>query len=156
MIFDPKVYEYSTPLRGDAAAAFDVARTALLAQGFEILTDEDAELSAEGPGMRGTQQSPLAGVSKLQLHVASSTLSATATLGGAARMKMFLYLFPPALALFLMISFALAGMGVVWISAVAVAPWVVISPLMASAIERRTTKAVDGLVRSMARVADRK
>ena len=154
-MFDPKVYEYSTPLRGNATAAFDIARTALLAQGFEILADEDAKLSAEGPGMRGTQQSPLVGVSELHLHVASSTIRASATLGGAARMKIFLYLFPPGLGLVLMIVFALAGMSMWWVSVLAVAPWVVISPLMASAIERRTTKAVNGLVRSMAQVADR-
>ncbi len=69
-MFDPKVYEYYTPLRGDAAAALDVARTALLAQGFEILSDEGMELSAEGPGMRGTQQSPLVGLVRSMAQVA--------------------------------------------------------------------------------------
>ena len=94
-MFDPKPYEYAIPLSGNAADAFDVARTALLALGFEILIDSDTELQAEGPGMHSNQQPALLGVSLLRLHVSSSKITATASPGGVAKMKTFVYLFPP-------------------------------------------------------------
>ena len=62
-VFEAKVYEYSTPFRGDPDAALTLAKAALLAQGFEILPGSSAELRAKGPGMRSTQQSALLGVS---------------------------------------------------------------------------------------------
>ena len=149
-MFDPKVHEYAAPLRGDAAAALDVARTALLSLGFEIVTDSAAELRAHGPGMRSNREPALLGATELRLQVMNSQIAARATLGGVATMKTFLYLFPPGLVLLLSAVFALAGRGVWWVGLAWVLPWLFISPLMAFAIERRTTRAVDRLVSGMA------
>jgi hypothetical protein len=149
-VFEAKRYEYSTPFRGDPNAAFTLAKTALLALGFEVLPGSSAELRAKGPGMRSTRQSALLGVSRFRFQIAASTLTASATLGGVASMKAFVTLFPPGLILSLVVLFAVLGQGISYLGLWLVAPWLVISPLMAALIERRTTRAVDRLARSMA------
>ncbi len=152
-VFDTKDHEYEIPFSGDPAAALEVARTGLLGQGFEIVDQSSGELRAIGPGMSSTNQPPLCGASEITFLASTSAIVARARLGGVRKMKMFLWLFPPGLGLVLMVSFALFGMPFSWIPLLAVAPWLVLSPMMSSWIEQRTTKAVDGLVRSMVQVA---
>jgi hypothetical protein len=149
-VFEAKVYECSNPFRGDPDTAFTLAKTALLALGFEILPGSSAELRAEGPGMRSTQQSALLGVSEFRFQIAASTLTVSATLGGVSTMKAFVTFFPPGLILSLVALFAVLGHGISYLGLWLAAPWLVISPLMASLIERRTKRAVDRLARSMA------
>jgi hypothetical protein len=152
-VFDAKQYEYSTPFRGDPDAAFTLAKTSLLALGFEILPGSSAELRAEGPGMRSTRQSALLGVSGFRFQIAASTLTASATLGGVASMRAFVTLFPPGIILSLVVLSAVLGHGISHLGLWLAAPWLVISPLMGALIERRTTRAVDRLTRSMAEAA---
>ena len=149
-MFAPTVHECSAALRGSPDWAFDLATTALLSQGFEIVHRSDTELRCQGPGMQSNQQSPLLGVSDFRLRIASSVIAVKATLGGVARMKAFLYLFPPGLALVLAASTGLFGEEFSWPVVGWAAPWLVLSPLMASSLERRTTRAVESLVRGMA------
>ena len=149
-VFEAKQYEYSTPFRGDPDAAFALAKTTLLALGFEILPGSSAELRAEGPGMRSTQQSALLGVSEFRFQIAASTLTASVTLGGVASMKAFVMFFPIGLILSLVVLLAVLGQGVSYLGLWLTLPWLVLSPLMAALIERRTTRAVDRLARSMA------
>jgi hypothetical protein len=149
-VFEPKRYEYSTPFRGDPDDALTLAKTALLSQGFEILPGSSAELRAEGPGMRSTRQSALLGVSEFRFQIAASTLTASATLGGVSSMRAFVMLFPIGLILSLVVLLAVLGQGISYLGLWLTLPWLVISPLMAALIERRTTRAVDRLARSMA------
>ena len=149
-MFKPGQYQYSTKFRGNAEAALNVARTTLLSLGFEISDSTTTELTATGPGMHSNQQPALLGVSKLKLHIGSTSITANAVLGGANTMKNFVYFFPPGLVLILLISFALLGMEISWLFALWVLPWFVIGPWMARMIERSTTNAVDALVRGMA------
>lgn len=149
-MFEAKLYEYSTPFRGNPDAAFTLAKTALLAQGFEILPGSSAELRAEGPRMRSTQQSALLGVSKFRFQIAASTLTVSAALGGVRAMKIFVTFFPLGLILSLVVLFAVVGHGISYLGLGLAAPWLAISPLMAALIERRTMRAVDRLARSMA------
>ena len=74
---------------------------------------------------------------------------------GVATLKAFVLLFPPGLVLSLFVIFKLAGMDVPWLMLLAAAPWIVIGPLMAGSLERRTTRAVEALVRGMAHAAER-
>jgi len=152
-VFEPKRYECSTPFRGDPDAAFTLAKTALLAQGFEILPGSSAELRATGPGMRSTRQPALLGVSEFRFQIAASALVVSATLGGVSSLKAFVCFFPIALILSLVVLFAALGHGTSYLGLWLAAPWLVISPLMAVLIERRTTRAVDRLARSMALAA---
>jgi len=149
-VFKAKHYEYSTPFRGDPDAAFALAKTSLVSLGFEILPGSSAELRARGPGMRSTQQSALLGVSEFRFQVAASTLTASAVLGGVAQMKTFVTLFPTGLIVSLVILLAALGQGVSYLGLWLTAPWLALSPVMAALIERRTTRAVDRLTRSMA------
>lgn len=145
-----RTHHCDTPFEGDPRDAFDVARTALLSQGFEILEDSASELCARGPGMHSTQQPALLGASELRFRVASSMLSATATLGGVASMKRFVILFPPALVLSLTATLAVTQAGGSWWALLAAAPWLLLAPWISSLLEHRTTRAVDRLVRGMA------
>ena len=52
--------------------------------------------------------------------------------------------------LILLLTFVLMGMNVSWIYAVWILPWIFIAPLMGKLIERKTTRAVDRLVRGIA------
>ena len=149
-MFDPKPHHYAVPFSGKAADAFNVARTALLSLGFEILVDSDIELKAEGPGMQSNRQPELLGVSLLELQIASAKISATAALGGVARLKTFVYLFPPALVLFLLFFNRLLGVEMSWMYLLMALPWVVIAPLIGGVLERKTIRAVERLVRGMA------
>ena len=155
-MFEPKVHRVTEPFQGNAEAALDLARTALVSQGFEILEDSGAELRAQGPGMHSNRQSPLLGVTEFSFRVGSSTLAISATLGGVARMRTFVMLFPPLLGVAVSLPSILAGTGNPWHLPLWVVPWLVISPLLASAIERSTVRAVDGLARGMTQVAARK
>ena len=149
-MFDPKPYRYSVPFEGDAADALAVARTALLSLGFEILLDSGRELRAQGPGMHSNRQPELLGASLIELTASTSEISVVATLGGVATMKTFIYLFPPGLVLSILAINSLFGMPASWAYALAVAPWLLIAPLMGRGLERKTQRAVARLVRGMA------
>jgi len=149
-VFEPKRYEYSTAFRGDPDRAFARAKDVLLAQGFEILPGSSAELRATGPGMRSTRQPALLGVSELRFQISASLLTVSATLGGVSRVKAFVTLFPVGLILALVVLFAALGQGVSYLGLGLAVPWLIISPLMAALIERRTMRAVERLARSMA------
>ena len=153
-MFDTNDHEYEIPFSGDPAVALEVARTALLGQGFEIVDQSSGELRATGPGMNSTNQPPLCGASEITFLVGTSAIVARARLGGVRKMKMFLWLFPPGLGLIVAVSFKLFGVPRSWIPLLAVAPWLVLSPILSSWIEKRTTKAVDSLARSMVQVAE--
>ncbi len=149
-MFEAKIYRFSTEFSGDASAAMDVGRIALLSQGFNILSDTGSELHAHGPGMHSNSQPALVGATDFIIQVGSSTVAATATLGGIARMKKFLYLFPPGLALSLGLFGAFAETEKLWYALLFAAPWLLVSPLMARAMEHKTIQAVDSLIRGMA------
>jgi hypothetical protein len=154
-MFKPTEHTYTVPFNGNAADAFNVARTALLSLGFEIVVDSETELKAEGPGMHSNRQPELMGVSMLRLNISSYKITATALLGGVARMKTFVYLFPPGLLGFLFILNYLLGVKMTWFFFLIVLPWVFIAPLIGKSLDRKTSRAVDRLVRGMAQAKTR-
>jgi len=155
-MFEPKVHQYSIPFDGSPPDAFDLARTALLSLGFEIVTDSGVELRAHGPGMHSNREPPLVGVSDFSLRVGGGTIQASTTLGGVATMTSFVYLFPPGLVLSLWGVSLVAGNDVQWTLPLFVAPWLLIAPFLARGLERRTTRAVESLLRGMAQMKARR
>lgn len=155
-MFGARTHRVSAPLEGDPDAAFDVARTALLALGFEILRESEDALHARGPGKQSNQQPPLLGVSEFHAAVGRRAVEVAATLGGVARMKAFVCLFPPGLLALLALTFLAVGMQPSWSLALFALPWLAFSPWIASGLERRTTEAVDRLTRGMARARRRR
>ena len=103
--------------------------------------------------MRSTRQSALLGVSEFRIQIAASALTVSATLGGVSTMKAFVTFFPLGLVLSLVVLFAVLGHGISYLGLWLAAPWLAISPLMATLIERRTTRTIDRLARSMAAAA---
>ena len=151
-MFKATVHEIFADFDGDPHTAFDLARTSLVFQGFEVLSESDTELRARGPGMHSNQQPPILGVSDLCLRIIGSKISARATLGGVLTMKLFLLFFPPGLVLSLCIMGMIDGKIEWWVPFAFLVPWFMIAPAMGSALERTTVKAVDAMVRGMSQV----
>ncbi len=156
-MFEPEVHEFRTSFHGDAGAALGLARTALVSQGFEITADGSSEMRLRGPGMHSNRQSALLGATDIWLRVTGSEIAVTATLGGVARMKAFVTLFPPGLILSLFgMGWIVGGSSLPWYWVLAmVAPWLLLSPWMAASIRRSTEQAIDGMVRGMALAGSR-
>ena len=107
-----------------------------------------------GPGMQSNRQSALLGATDIWLRVTGSEIAVSATLGGVAKMKAFVTLFPPGLILSLLVGFWAAGMAPFdwgWLLLM-VGPWFFIAPFMAASMKRNTENAIDGMVRGMAQV----
>ena len=158
-MFEAKIHRYSTPFSGDSAAAMNIGRIALLSQGFEIVSDTGSELHARGPGMHSNQQPPLMGATDFIIEVGASTVSTTATLGGVARMKTFVYLFPPGLVFVLALFGAIAGgmsLEKCGYFLLFVVPGLFFAPMIAYGMEKQTINAVDSLIRGMAQAGARR
>lgn len=152
-MFKAKTYQHAVPFdKGDAKEAFNVARTALLSLGFEVLVDSPDEMSAEGPGMHSNQQPELLGATSIRFMLSGPNITVEAVLGGVQTMKNFVNLFPPGLIISLLIVQYLFGPGdakdllhVFW-----VLPWIVIGPFLGRSLESKTERAIDRLLRGMA------
>ena len=148
-MFSAPTFRYSVPFSGSTGPAFDVARTALLSLGFEVVTDTESRLAAEGPGMHSNRQPALMGATTVDLRIDGSAIRLEAELGGVAFMKAFIYLFPPGLVLSLFLINLIAGGTAHWPTLLVVLPWLLNGPLMARSMEKKTTTALERLVRGM-------
>jgi hypothetical protein len=145
-------YTTSTPFTGSPATAVESARAQLMATGFQIDHASDTELVATGPGMHSTNQNAILGMTHAKIIVSSGTIDIYAELGGVKFMQRFIYIFPPALGAILALTFAFVpnGPSNPLFAFAPIMPWIVISPLMAKWIKKRTTKAIDTLLHNMA------
>ncbi len=149
-MFETTEYACIISFQGDAEAALETAKTALLGQGFEIVRYSQDELAVRGSGMNSTREPPIRGASELAITVRQSEIELHARLGGVARMKAFLYLFPLGMAVMFLVGFGLAfGSRLWWAYPLPLAPWLVLSPVLARWVENRTKRALDGLLRSV-------
>jgi hypothetical protein len=140
---------------GDPGLALEAARTALLGQGFEILRVWESGLEARGPAMSSSKEPPLRGATEVSITVALSMIQLHARLGGVVRMKRFLYLLPAGMAAIFIATVGLTfSLRAMWVPAMALLPWLVLSPWIAGWIDRRTRAALDALVRSMKAVGE--
>jgi hypothetical protein len=157
-------YVASVPFRGDAEKAFRLAESALTGVGFRFTDRTPRSVEMVGPGMNGTRQSALVGASRIRVLSNRGELAVEADLGGVRRMSRFVTLFPIGLALglgvVLSVAFgALTGPGI-WIVAVAAACggnaglWLLLGPLMARSIRKRTDRALDTLLANMVAVGE--
>jgi hypothetical protein len=150
-------YSRTVPFTGKTARALDVARTIFMAHGFEIVASNDHELRVTGPGITNTKENPLRGVSEASMIVSARAIEIQARLGGTRLLKRLLWILPLGLALLFLIAFGVTAWIVpdfrrAWIfliPALALAPWLILSPLMIRKIENRTIQAVDTLLNNM-------
>ena len=152
-------YAASLPFSGNPDDAFRLAEASLTAISFRLTERSSSSLEAVGPGMNNTRQSALVGASRVRITNGRGDLSLEAELGGVKRMSRFVTLFPVGLVLSLAIVLGgvfgtLFGPGI-WMVPVAVSSgglaivWLVLGPLMARGIRRRTCQALDALLASM-------
>ena len=151
-------YDCHAVVRDADGRPLEALKAAFIANGFQVSPSGRGEFLARGPGMRSTSQNPLFGVSEARVRAIGSQLEIHANLGGAQWMARFVLFFPPLLGVFLAIVLAAVfgatgQIQALWfaplIVAGAEAPWIVVGPLMARWIRRRTEKALDALLRSV-------
>ena len=155
----PMEYSKTVPFTGKAAKALEVARATLLPQGFQIVASTDYELRVAGPGMNGTRENPLRGITEASIIVrpSASAIEMRAKLGGVEKLKKFLTFFPLGMAIFFLILFGVLALTLpalrnplfFLIPLLALSPWLFLSPWMSRVIGRRTEQAVDTLLNNM-------
>lgn len=163
----------SAATQGSSDGVLQSAITTLTHNGFAITHRDATSVSLTGPGLNSSRQNPLLGASKITLCVADNTINADAELGGVDAMQRFLMRFPFLLGAGLGLFFGIIG-GVVFgqqsgvgfgipgvhgwkwmlmaigVSMLPVAPWLILSPLMAKSIRKRTQNAIETLIRNAA------
>jgi Flp pilus assembly protein TadB len=145
-------YETSIPYSKDPQDALLLARSVLTQTGFRIESLDNRCLEANGPGLRSSHQNPLRGASHVRILIYDETIHLAAELDGVVWMRNFLYLFPPALGVFLMLVFVLTGLSLLTSGCAlvgALSPWLILSPLMARNIRKSTVEALDSLLQNM-------
>jgi hypothetical protein len=164
-------YEASIPVSNRPVAQLEVAMSILAGQGFEVTHRDATSAALRGPGLNSSRQNPLLGATHVELRLESEELRLYAKLGGVDAMRRWLMWFPFVLGLGLGLFFALAG-GVMfgrqfvvplgdtwnrgwrWIAVafaaalVPVSPWLVLSPLIARQLRRRTERALNTLLKN--------
>jgi hypothetical protein len=145
-------YKTSVPYKGPTHPPLETARSHFIANGFRIDRLSETELIAIGQGMYSTKQNPIAGASRTRITVSPDSIDIIAELGGVKSIQRFLYIFPPALAGCLALIFAcIPGFpaNALLLAFLPVLPWMVLSPLMARWVRRRTIGALDNLAHNL-------
>ena len=151
-------YSSSIPIVGLPEIAIKVVRDALIANEFTIVDAKPTEFTATGPGMMSTNQNAIRGVSTATFRTEGRVMHVQAELGGAAWLGRFAIFFPFALGVLLAATFWGIGRtqgkpADVITPLFPVLPWLVIGPLMARYIRKRTEKAIYGLLQSAASIS---
>lgn len=143
-------HESRASFSGDAGAVLDRAVDQLATIGFMLTDRSSTSRALAGPGMRSTRQPPLVGAAEIVIEREGGEMVVRADLGGIRTMKLFLWIFPPSLCLFIGASIALTNEPVDWTAvALPALPWLIISPLMSRFIERRTRRALDAWLHTL-------
>jgi hypothetical protein len=151
-------YSSSIPIAGLTETAIKMVRDALIANEFTIVDAKPTEFTATGPGMMSSNQNAIRGVSKATFRTEGGVMHVQAELGHAAWLGRFAMLFPIGLGVLLTAIFWVTGqtqgkpIGVIT-PLFPVLPWLVIGPLMARYIRKRTEKAIHGLLQSAASIS---
>jgi len=145
-------YTASIAFDGKCDDALELARIVLATNGLKVNVKGSSELLAQGPGLFNTRDNPLLGATAVTIRIAEGRIDLAAELGGVKRMRTFLFVFPPALGLVLVVLFLTLGMEwrhVLLTVAVAICPWIILSPVLARWVSSRTLRAIDTLLYNM-------
>jgi len=154
-----QIVEDSVSFSGEPSHAFDTALRTMLPLGFQVISEGSGLLVLSGPGFTSTRQNALLGVSRAEFTAERSSLKVRAELGGVDRMQLFLIVLLVGLGLFDSLIF----LGLWWfldalrarawflfIPALTLLPWVIIGPILARWIGKRTREALRQLLQNMA------
>ncbi len=161
-------YSTTVSIKDPTGDVLQVALAILANSGFKIVNRDSHSASLSGPGLNSTRQNPLLGATSIQIVVDDDRMKLDAELGGVDSMRRFLTRFPFMLGLGLAALFGVGGgflfgrafgvgFGVPWaqgwtwmlfatiIAVLPVTPWLVLSPLIAGSIRKRTQQALSTL-----------
>ncbi len=139
---------------GDPAPAFDLAAQVLVANGFRLERRDAQSLVAVGRGMTSSKQNPLTGAGRIVLTRSGRDLRLEADYGGVRALTRLLIALPLAMLVAFGVAWLLSGAGrgnpLPPQAALALVPWLILSPLMIAGMRRRTARALDDLLASLA------
>jgi len=147
----------SVAVEGPPQRAVSMLRDALIANAFTITEAGQTGFKATGPGMTSTNQNAIRGVSTATVRAEGNVIHVAAELGGAAWIGRFAVLFPLSLGVLLAMVF-----GMLWwpkhrdaviVPLLVAAPWLLLGPLMARTVRRRTEQAIEALLQSAASIS---
>jgi hypothetical protein len=139
------------PLEVDPSEALLRADLSLRQAGFRFLDREAGRHVYEGPQLNSSNENPLRGAGRVELRAGGGMLEATADLAGTRWLMAFVLFFPPLL---------VGGLGLVssrtmvdfdWVSLGPHGIWLVLGPLMAVWLRRRTLRAFEVFAESPVR-----
>lgn len=148
-------YSASKPFRGDVDKALTFAVTALTPMGFRVERKSTDSVELTAPRLQRTRQSALVGASRLRVLHRSGELIVEAELGGVRRLARFVLVFPLVLCVFLGVVFTVINLATdqvgAWLPAgvaigVNVIVWLVIGPLLARHLKRKTLASLEALL----------
>jgi hypothetical protein len=154
-----QIQEENITFNGDSSRALDTALRTLLPLGFEIESQGSGYLALKGPGMNSTRQNALQGISHAEFSANRGSLRVRAELGGVDRMQRFLVFLLIGLGLFDSLVFIglwyfldplRAHPWFLVIPLITFIPWIIIGPLLARWIDKRTREALGVLLHNMA------
>lgn len=149
-------YTKTVPIAGDGRKVLDQARNTLIQQGFDVTPISAQRFEARGEKLLRNNHNPFHGVSRADFMIAGGMLTVDAAFGGVRRLRNFLIIFPPALALALAVTFTLVGnfAGQPWYMPFLLAlapsvPWFIITPLMVYSFRRKVIRTLDTLLENL-------
>lgn len=152
-------YETRQDFQGSAESALHAIEATLLPNGFRLVDSGPGRNLYAGRGMNNSRENPLRGATRIEVDAATRVLRLQADLGGVRRLALFVCIFPivlwAGLTLAPMIAHGGDRMQIGAAGMVGTAVWLVVGPLLAWVIRRRTVKALDDLLAGAAAVAAR-
>lgn len=161
----PADYVKTLSFTGNAEKALETARTVFINQGFQIIESDGSLLRLRGPGLNGTKENPLKGISDALILIRDTTIEISAELGGVQSLSRFAKTFPLKMAAFFLVVFGISfgtiayfqpSFRQLWIFLIvflapllALSPWIFLAPMMARRIEKRTIEAIDTLLNNL-------
>ncbi|GMV90747.1 MAG: hypothetical protein AMXMBFR82_05250 [Candidatus Hydrogenedentota bacterium] len=153
-------YKKTVPITGDGRKVLDQARNTFIQQGFDVSPVSGHQFEARGEKLLRNNHNPFHGVSRADFMIAGGMLTVDAALGGVRRLRNFLIVFPPALALAIAVIFSLLGefAGQPWyvpflLALAPVVPWIFIAPLMTYSFQRKVIRTLDSLLENLRSVS---
>lgn len=152
-------YETQHDFEGSAEAALQAVEQALVPNGFRLVDSGPHRNEYAGRGMNSSRENPLRGATRIEVAAATRVLRLHADLGGVRRLALFVCIFPlvlwAGLTLAPMVARGGDRMEIGMAGMIGTAVWLIVGPLLAWTIRRRTVRALDDLLGGAAAVAAR-
>ena len=152
-------YSIRREFTGSESAALSAIESILLSVNFRIVESSASRLALVGRGIRSTKENPLRGATEIEVETKSGSVSLNAKLGGVRSMALFVCSFPVLLWAILAISASLKSGDAAAVmngkALIGAAVWLVIGPVLAVWIRRRTIDSLEDMLENALALAKR-